>query len=254
MAVLGWTEACWLAKDHLSPAEARFVITEGAQALSATLAETSDADHGVLGIEVARTLGWMLKDLGLAEDACAAFQMAVALGERLDNPRQLAWSARDLGCWYRDAHDFARARQWLTSAIGGFRALGDERQLAISLKDLGLLELEEASGSSPPCDDRLQAARSALQAALSLAEMLGDTDLAAWVNRYLGLAEAGGGELEEGRQRIERTAEQFWHFRDTNVALSQFCAQHVGQIRRPILVERFGHSHEADADFRGLLE
>ena len=253
IAALAWNEACWLAKDHLPPAEARTALAEGARYLSDALMAIGDDAQGVLCIEVARTIGWMLKDLGLATESCSAFQTALALSERTKNARQLAWSARDLGCCYRDAHDFDQSRHHLRCSITWFDELGDERQLAISLKDLGLLELEQASGRPIPSDAAAQAAVAMLERSLRLAEGLGDAEIGAWVERYLGLAEALTGEGDLGRRRIAGTAEQFLHFRDTNCALSRFCAEHAEQIRRPTLIERFGHSHHSDGDFRELL-
>jgi hypothetical protein len=196
----------------------------------------------------------MLKDLAVAAEARSAFHTALELGERAGNQRQIAWSARDLGCWFRDGHEFEPAREYLLRSIAEFRALGDDRQLAISLKDMGLLLLEHSCSLSPQADASPPLSLGELEESLRLADALGDTDLSAWVGRYLGIGEARLGRMEAGRQRVERAAEQFYQFRDANIALTRFCAAHLDRITRPALIERFGHSHRADADFGELIQ
>lgn len=254
MEILALNELCWLAKDHLPPADAQSVILDGAGRLTAAVAVMDGTACPMVGIEAARTIGWMLKDLGGAAEARSAFHTALELSERAGNQRQIAWSARDLGCWYRDAHEFEPARECFLRSTAEFRALGDDRQLAVSLKDMGLLLLEQSCTLSSQSDASPPLSLGELEESLQLADMLGDSDLSAWVSRYLGIGEARLGLTEAGRERVERTAEQFYQFRDTNIALTRFCAAHVDRITRPALIERFGHSHNADADFRELMQ
>jgi hypothetical protein len=152
-----------------------------------------------------------------------------------------AWTARDLGCLYRDTGRAGQAEPLLRRSEQMFRQLGDARQLARSLKDLGVLYLGLAAAADG--DRPVLAGRAAafLEEGLSLAEQLGAGQLAAWLLRYLGVAEALQGRVEAGRDRIARARGRFSEFTPANQALCDFLAAHLDQVKRPHLLELFGH-------------
>ena len=77
----------------------------------------------------------------------------------------------------------------------------------------------------------------------------------AWLMRYQGIANALAGRIVEGRQLITLAAEKFLEFQVANTSLSHFCAEHALEIRRPYLLELYGHLPAAHEDeYRRLLE
>jgi tetratricopeptide (TPR) repeat protein len=182
----------------------------------------------------------MLKDLGRTADAEDAFTQACDLFAALDAARQLAWTRRDLGCLYRDSGRADLAERLFRDSEQVFRQLGDRRQLAVSLKDRGVLRLEEAIVSASERAGLGEQADALFREALELSETLKERDLTAWVLRYRGLTDGLLGRLEAARALIALSRERFDHFKESNQALCDYLADHIGQVRHPHLLELFG--------------
>lgn len=255
LAALFWIGLAWLYKDSDIGADRRTVLQKAAAALHHAASASDNARGAVLWGEATRSLGWLLKDLGALEDAEAAFKEALAIYERFDMARQVAWTRRDLGCFYRDGGRSGPAEEQLTQADAAFRRAGDARNTAITLKDLGVLFLTRAADQPERRPEYVGQALAAFDSARQFARLARTGDLNAWLMRYEGIAHAMAGHIAEGRQLITRAAAQFQEFQAANQSLSTFCAAHADEIRRPHLLELYGHLPVADeSQHRQLLE
>jgi tetratricopeptide (TPR) repeat protein len=236
---LRWNELCWLTKDY-APARRVKSMDSALRSLRQASRRVSDAHVGSLAAELLRSAGWMLKDLGRTADAEDAFTQACDLFAALDAARQLAWTRRDLGCLYRDSGRADLAERLFRDSEQVFRQLGDRRQLAVSLKDRGVLLLEKAIVSASERAGLGEQADALFREALELSETLKERDLTAWVLRYRGLTDGLLGRLEAARALIALSRERFEHFKESNQALCDYLADHIGQVRHPHLLELFG--------------
>jgi hypothetical protein len=240
-----------LTKDHAA-SRRRKLMDNAVRSLRNAIERLSGLPSGALGAEALRSAGWMLKDLERTSDAEDALKQALRTFEQLGNARQIAWTKRDLGCLYRDTGQLELSATLLKESEQVFRELGDRRQLAVSLKDLGVLALREQGSTLP---DMAAKGDTYFLEALELACVFGEEDLAAWLLRYRGLAEALQGRGEAARDLIAQSRQRFLHFREANQALCDYLLAHLGTVRHAYLLELLGHAPSAaNAVYSGLLK
>lgn len=255
LAALSWIGLAWLYKDYDTTEDRPMVLHKAAEALRRTAPLADNSRGAALAGESTRSLGWLLKDLGAIDEAERTFQDALRTYERFEMTRQIAWTRRDLGCLYRDIGRVGLAEDQLRLAEDTFRRLGDERNMAITFKDLGVLFLGLAVAQP---DRELRYAELALTAfddSLKCARRARTGDLNAWLLRYQGIAHSLAGRVAEGQQLIKRAAALFQEFTVANRSLCGFCAAHALEIRRPYLLELYGHLPVAnEREYQRLLE
>ena len=166
--------------------------------------------------------------------------------EQLDAARQLAWTKRDLGCLYRDMGRRDSAAPLLRDSEETFRVLGDRRQLAVAVKDLGVLSLEAAIAASADRGPLVGDAYRYFREALDLCEALAEHDQAAWVQRYRGLTEALR-DAAAGRALIALSRGRFELFKESNQALCDYLSANIEDVRHPHLLELFGRLQPSEA-------
>lgn len=255
LAAVFWVGLAWLYKDHDTTEERRIVLQRGAAALRRAEPLFHNVRGAALWGEATRSLAWLLKDLEFFDEAEAAFHEARDIYERFEMERQVAWTQRDLGCFYRDTGRADDAEDQLRQALAVFSRLGDDRNRAITLKELGVLFLGLSVGEPRGAGGYLDEAMTSLQESRRIAHGVRVGDLNAWVMRYEGLAQALAGHLSEGRQLIRQARGQFEQFQSANLALSDFCVDNALDIRRPHLLELYGHLPTVNiADYGHLLE
>jgi len=255
LAALSWIGLAWLYKDYDTTEDRPMVLQKAAEALRRTALLADNVRGAALAGESTRSLGWLLKDLGAIDEAEQAFQDALGTYERFEMTRQIAWTRRDLGCLYRDIGRVGAAEDQLKLAEDTFRRLGDERNTAITLKDLGVLFLGLAV-EQPDREPRyVDLALAAFDESMKRSRRARTGDLGAWLLRYQGIAHALAGRVAEGRQLITRAAALFQEFTAANRSLCDFCMAHALEIRRPYLLELYGHLPVAhERDYQQLLE
>jgi tetratricopeptide (TPR) repeat protein len=254
LSAYAWIELAWVYKDHDPSPDHAASLTRAQTALHHAQGVPLSPGTDLIVAEATASMGWLLKDLGHANVAEQSFRDALAIYRRRRIKRRVAWTRRDLGCLFRDTGRLDKAEARLTRALRWFRASKDSWNQAVTLKDLGVLLLLRFLEAPPPAGQPfLSRARHAFIQARRLAR--GDTgdDLQAWALRYQGLALAYGGDLPGGVARIRRAAGRFRRFTAANRALCDYCAEHAAEVRRPHLLERFGHLPQAVPDEYGRL-
>jgi hypothetical protein len=254
LAGLAWLEMGWLHKDRDRSADRAAALGKARRALEeARNALTGFGFEGLLA-EAHRSLGWMLKDLGLAAEAETAFLAARAVYEALGVDLQIAWTERDLSAFYRDQGRWDDSRRGLDRAETVFRSLRDRRQLAITLKDIGLLRLSLALHRPEERAEELSAAERAFAEAHTLAQATPSGDLDAWIVRYEGIRAAAAGRVQAGRETLQQARQLFTDFVPANDVLCRLCAARISEIRQPHLLELFGHEPQPRPSYEELFQ
>ena len=251
-------ELAWLYKDHDPGPDRAASLTRAATALHQALHQARGVSLGpgteLIVAEATDSMGWLLKDQGRDDLAERAFRDAVEVNRRHGIARRVAWTERDLGCLLRDAGRLDEAGALLAQALRRFRALLDSWNQAVTIKDAGvLLLLLLARGRRSRREAPLGRAMRAFRRARRLVGGETGDDLRAWALRYEGLALARGGDLAGGVALIRQSEGEFRHFTEANRALCDFCADHAAEVRRPHLLELFGHLPRAVTEEFGRL-
>lgn len=175
--------------------------------------------------------------------------MYQGLGDSL----QVAWTERDLGVLYRDQARWEEAKGALDRAQTLFREHDDRLNLAITLKDIGLLQLLLAFRRPAELSNLLPAADAAFTKARDVAATTPSHDLDAWLRRYEGVSWAAAGRVQAGREAIEQSRPLFRDFVDANQVLCRLCVDRITEIRQPHLLELFGHEPVPRSSYEGLF-
>ena len=254
LAGLASLELGWLHKDRDTSPDRAAALEKARRALEEARTALAGLGFESLLAEAQRSLGWMLKDLGLAGEAEGAFLAALSTCESLDADLQVAWSERDLGAFYRDQARWNESRRALDRAETLFRSHRDHLKLAVTLKDIGLLRLSQALQPAEAIAEHLRGAERAFREARKLAEATPSGDLEAWILRYEGICAVLGRRVPEGRDAIERARSLFTDFVPVNDALCWLCAERAAAIRQPHLLELFGHEPQPRASYEELFQ
>ena len=145
-------------------------------------------------------LGLLAQDAGRSGDALEPLQEALAL--RAPGTRGRAVTLTALGVAYRQLDRLDDARRAYGEALPIFHSLGDSREEARSLGDLGWLEA--AAGHDAAALDDFDRALGLFRALTAQPEMAWTLEGKAWVLRRGGDLEAAHGVMEEALAAVER--------------------------------------------------